>query len=71
MDTVAHLTETTVFLFLGIGFFTFNHPYKEMGIGTILVTLFNLNIARFLNIFTVSKIVNKYRSNKNKFNAKQ
>ena len=70
VDTLAHLTETTVFLFLGIGFFTFNHPYNEMGIGTILVTLFNLNIARFLNIFIVSKIVNNYRSKENKFNPK-
>lgn len=70
VDTVAYVTETMVFLFLGIGMVAFNHPYKEMGVGTILLTLVNLNVARFMNIIFVSCLVNKSRSEESRFNPK-
>ena len=70
VDTVAYVTETMVFLFLGIGMVAFDHPYKEMGVGTILLTIVNLNIARFLNIIIVSCLVNQSRSEETRFNPK-
>jgi len=27
-ETIAHSTETLVFIFLGLGLFAFNHPYE-------------------------------------------
>lgn len=64
VETLAYTTETMVFLFLGIGVFTFNHKYEMMGIGTLVFALINLNIARWLNISIVSYFANKSRSKK-------
>jgi sodium/hydrogen exchanger 8 len=50
VNSIAYTTETTVFLFLGIGVFAFEHKYEEMGVGTFVLTIFNLNIARALNV---------------------
>lgn len=63
VDTVAYITETIVFLFLGIGVFAFNHDkaYSEMGFGTVIFMIINLNLARALNIQTVSFLVNAFR----------
>lgn len=69
VDTVAYVSETMVFIFLGMGVFAFDHPVKD-NIGTIACTLVNLNIARFLNILIVTLIVNKTRSQTTKFNFK-
>ena len=55
-----------VFLFLGIGVFAFEHKYEEMGVGTFLFTVLNLNIARALNVQIVSWWVNRSRSEKSK-----
>ena len=71
VDTVAYVSETMVFLFLGIGVIAFDHPYKEMGYGTIILALVNLNVARFLNISIVSYFVNRSRSPESKINGKQ
>ena len=51
-----------MFLFLGIGLFAFNHPYSQMGWGLVITTAINLNLARFLNIFIVSALVNCQRT---------
>lgn len=51
-----------MFLFLGIGLFAFNHPYKQMGWGLVVTTIINLNFARFLNILIVTAIVNCTRT---------
>lgn len=69
VDTLAYISETTVFLFLGIGVFAFSHPFED-NIGTMICTLINLNIARFLNILIVTWLVNKTRSVSTKFNWK-
>ena len=61
-ETIAYAAETMVFLFLGFGLFAFSHPYAETGASTIIVTIVNLNIARFVNVSVVSWLVNKSRS---------
>lgn len=61
-ETVAHSAETVVFLFLGIALFAFNHPYEEMGGYSVILTIINLGISRFLNISVVSFMANKARS---------
>lgn len=61
-ETIAYSAETVVFLFLGIGLFAFNHPYKIMGWGLVITTVLNLNFARFLNIWITTYFVNCSRS---------
>ena len=61
-ETIAVSAEQIVFLFLGIGVFAFEHPYKEMGWGLVITTILNINFARFLNIFIVSQLVNCSRT---------
>ena len=57
-ETIAISAEQLVFLFLGIGVFAFDHPYSQMGWGLVITTIINLNIARALNILTVTAFVN-------------
>jgi sodium/hydrogen exchanger 8 len=68
-ETVAYGTESLVFLFLGMGVFAFDHPYEQLSFSFCLGTFLNFNIARALNVFLVSKIVNKQRT-KHKINNK-
>lgn len=68
-ETIAYSAETTVFIFLGIGLFAFEHPYKEMGILMVVLTILNLKVARFFNVWIVSFFVNKFR-NKHKIDNK-
>jgi solute carrier family 9 (sodium/hydrogen exchanger), member 8 len=70
VDTIAYVTETMVFLFLGIGMIAFDHPYEDMGAGSMLTTVVNLNIARFLNIFIVTWTVNRSRSEETRITSK-
>ena len=71
VETLAYTTETMVFLFLGIGVFTFNHKYEMMGVGTLVFALINFNLARWLNISIVSYLANKSRSKKSQITQKQ
>lgn len=59
VDTIAYVTETMVFLFLGIGMIAFDHPYEDLGPDYMISTFINLNIARFLNIAIVTWMVNR------------
>ena len=68
-ETIAYSAETVVFLFLGIGLFAFNHPYKKMGWGMVITTILNLNFARFLNVLITTYFVNCSRT-KNKIGFK-
>ena len=68
-ETIAVSAETLVFLFLGIGLFAFNHPYEQLGWGLVITTILNLNLARALNVFVVSALVNSTRE-KNKITPK-
>jgi len=70
-ETIAYSAEILVFVFLGIGLFAFEHPFAQIGFGGIFLAILNLNLARFLNIFIVSKLVNCFRSEKTKINTKQ
>lgn len=65
-EVVAYSAETIVFLFLGIGIFSISHPFKDLSWGLVITSLFNVNIARALNVLFVSLFVNKYRSEKSK-----
>lgn len=65
-EVIAHASETIVFLFLGIGLFTIETPFKTMGFGMFIMTVLNLNIARFLNVGIVTFLVNLQRSEKTK-----
>jgi len=69
-ETIAYSAETLVFVFLGIGVFAFDHPMKQIGVGTIILAIINLNIARLLNVLIVSKLVNCTRSDATKINSK-
>ena len=60
-ETLAYAAETLVFIFLGLGLFAFEHPYKEMGPWTLIFTILNLGIARYVNVYAVSWIANKFR----------
>jgi len=68
-ETVAYVSESLVFIFLGMGLFTFDHPFGEISWTFILGTFLNINIARFLNVFVVSSLVNCTRK-ENKLTAK-
>lgn len=68
--TIAYASETLVFLFLGIGLFAFNHPFKEMGAGLFLTTILNLNFSRFLNIRFCTFLNNLARSDESKIKPK-
>ena len=61
-ETIAYSAETMVFIFLGIGVFAFDHPTEKMTIWTLLLTIFNLLFARFLNVMIVSALTNYTRS---------
>jgi len=70
VDTIAYVTETMVFLFLGIGMIAFKHPFQTMDTGSIIMTLVNLNLSRFLNIFIVTWLVNRFRTEKTRISGK-
>lgn len=61
-ETIAYSAESLVFIFLGIGVFAFDHPTEKMSFKMVLLTLVNFNVARLLNIFVVSSLVNCTRS---------
>lgn len=69
-EVVAHASETIVFLFLGIGLFTIESPFKTMGFGTFITTVLNLNLARGLNVGIVTFLVNLGRTDKTKLKFK-
>lgn len=59
-----------VFLFLGLGIFTFNLPFAAMGWTLFLSTILNLNVARFFNIWFVTFLVNRTRTENTKITRK-
>ena len=71
VSSVAHLADTIVFLFLGVGLVAFDHPWDVMGAGTIFLAILNLNVARFLNILIVTFLINRSRGRATQITAKQ
>jgi sodium/hydrogen exchanger 8 len=61
-ESIAYSAEILVFIFLGIGIFAFNHPTDKVGFGAVLLGLINFGVARLLNVFTVTTIVNRTRT---------
>jgi len=55
----AFLSETFVFVYLGLAVFTFDHMWH---IGLIMVCILLCLVGRALNIYPLSAIVNRYRS---------
>ena len=70
ITSIAHLADTIVFLFLGIGVVAFDHPWKDMGFATIFLALLNLNVARFLNVAITTFLINCSRHKGTKITAK-
>lgn len=70
-ETIAFSAETLVFVFLGIGLFAFDHPFNQISVWTIVLSIINLNIARAFNVIIVTKMVNYFRSEKTKITCKQ
>ena len=68
-ETIAYTAETLVFIFLGLGLFAFNHPFKRMGFGLFIITILIVLFARLLNVVIVSLIVNCCRK-KNRLNCR-
>jgi len=56
--TVASLTETFVFLYLGLAIFSFGHEYNT---SLIFISLVSIFIARAANIFPIAWLVNYFR----------
>jgi sodium/hydrogen exchanger 8 len=71
VETLAYTAETLVFLFLGIGVFTFKKKYGEATVSTVLLSIINLNLARALNIWLTSKLANRARSGSSRISANQ
>lgn len=69
-EVTAYTSETIVFVFLGVAVFAIDHPYQEIGWGTILTTFVNLNLSRFINVFLCSWIVNFGRDDDSRLNYK-
>ncbi|KAJ8905939.1 hypothetical protein NDN08_002440 [Rhodosorus marinus] len=58
--SIAYLTETFVFVYLGTALTTFNHSWDSATVAfAIVLTL----ASRAANIFPLSRVVNKYRGN--------
>mmetsp|Transcript_9733 Transcript_9733/g.16397 ORF Transcript_9733/g.16397 Transcript_9733/m.16397 type:complete len:199 (-) Transcript_9733:405-1001(-) len=70
-ETIAYSAETLVFLFMGMGFFSFEHVIDRLTVGAIIVTILILNLSRFFNVALVSFFVNKTRSQLTHINNKK
>jgi len=69
-EVTAYVSETAVFIMLGIGMFAFEHPYAKMGWQLFLFTLANLNVSRAINIAICSLLVNCTRTKESRLNCK-
>lgn len=54
VDSLSYIAETMVFLFLGIGVFTFKSKYQEVSVMTVVLSIINVNICRWINVWVVS-----------------
>mmetsp|Transcript_21371 Transcript_21371/g.3471 ORF Transcript_21371/g.3471 Transcript_21371/m.3471 type:complete len:158 (-) Transcript_21371:410-883(-) len=53
-SVVAHSAEVLVFIFLGMGAFSFNLPYGKMGAGLFILAFLFINFGRAVNILVNS-----------------
>jgi len=57
-STISETFETLAFLIIGISVFGFSYPIEKIGIGTIVVNFCILLIARYVNIYVTSALIN-------------
>ena len=60
--SVSYLAETLVFIFLGMGLFSFDHPYQRMGGWLMTGAFVIINLARLTNVWLMSFLSNRHRS---------
>jgi sodium/hydrogen exchanger 8 len=63
--------ETLIFIFLGIGFFSFRQNFSHLSVGIFFITLALMLIGRMFNIFLCSRITNLTRHDNHIDNKKQ
>jgi sodium/hydrogen exchanger 8 len=59
---LAYNFETTIFLFIGIGFIGFDLDWKAMGPGLLVWSIIGISAGRFVNIYCMTRLSNLYRS---------
>lgn len=60
-ESGAYICETMVFLFLGLGLFTFEDSFSKTGVGLFVWTPIIILFARLLNVFICSFLTNIVR----------
>jgi NhaP-type Na+/H+ or K+/H+ antiporter len=63
-EVVAHASESLIFIFLGMGMFSFGLPFEKMGLGLFLVMLAAVLVGRAVNIFGNTAFLNMFRIHK-------
>ncbi|EGR30074.1 sodium hydrogen, putative [Ichthyophthirius multifiliis] len=61
-NILAYTFENLVFIFIGVGFVCFDLAWKEMGVSLFVCAFLIINLARYINVETVSYFLNKYRT---------
>ena len=62
-ETLSYASEILVFIFLGLGLFAFDHPYAKMGPMLLLVAFVAIGVGRFVNVYGISALVNRFSRN--------
>lgn len=60
----AHAAEILVFIFLGLGLFSFDLSFSKLGVGLFIATFLATLIARGCNVLTCSAVLNRFRTHK-------
>jgi sodium/hydrogen exchanger 8 len=63
-ETVAHASETLIFVFVGMGLFSFNLPFEGMGWALFFWMIFSVLLARGANILINTSILNYFQDAK-------
>jgi sodium/hydrogen exchanger 8 len=63
-EVVAHASETLIFVFVGMGLFSFNLPFGKMGYSLFFWMLFAVLLGRGANILINTSILNYFLENK-------
>ena len=58
----SHAAENLVFIFLGMGAFSFKLPFQSIGLGLAIMTILGILLGRVVNIVVCSLIVNAFRT---------
>jgi NhaP-type Na+/H+ or K+/H+ antiporter len=61
-NTLAYTFENLVFIFIGVGFVSFDLAWKEMGASLFICSFIIINLARYFNVEIISYFLNKYRT---------